>query len=118
MERLTGLVKRALHKEIGCGMLAEVVLIKEDQRNRGKWKMGIVHEFITGRDGVVRVAKLRVGKSHLERAIQHLYPLELTSERQTKRPGNELNPDAAQQETRRAARDDRDRLAVNNADDS
>ena len=68
-------------------MLAEVVLIKEDERNRGKWKMGIMHDFITGRDGVVKAAKLRVGKSHVERAIQHLYHLELTSERQTKRPG-------------------------------
>ena len=40
--------------------------------------MGVVEELITGRDGVVRCAKLRAGKSHLERAIQHLYLLELT----------------------------------------
>ena len=78
--------------------------------------MGIVEELITGRDGVVRGAKLRAGKSHLERAIQHLYPLELTCDRQTKGPGNELNPDATefapQRETRRAARDGRERLAA------
>ena len=78
--------------------------------------MGIVEELITGRDGVVRGAKLRAGKSHLERAIQHLYPLELTCDRQTKGRGNELNPDAAefalQRETRRAARDARKRLAA------
>ena len=52
--------------------------------------MGIVEELITGRNGVVRGAKVRAGKSHLERAIQHLYPLELTCDRQTKGPGNEL----------------------------
>ena len=96
--------------------VGDVMLIKEDERNRGKWKMGIVEELITGRDGVVRGAKLRAGKSHLERAIQHLYPLELTCDRQTKEPGNELNPDAAefapQRETRCAARDARERLAA------
>ena len=78
--------------------------------------MGIVDDLITGRDGVVRGAKLRAGKSYLERAIQHLYPLELTCDRQTEGPGNELNPDAAefapQRETRRAARDARERLAA------
>ena len=92
------------------------MLIKEDERNRGKWKMGIVEELITGRDGVVRGAKLRAGKSRLERAIQHLYPLKLTCDRQTKGPGHELNPDAAefapQREKRRAARDVRERLAA------
>lgn len=101
--------------------VGDVMLIKEDEGNRGKWKMRIVDELITGRDGVVRDAKLRAGKSHLERAIQHLYPLELTCDRQTEGPGNELNPDAAefapQRETRRAARDVRDRLAAIAADE-
>ena len=55
--------------------VGDVMLIKEDERNRGKWKMGIVDHLITGHDGVVRGAKLRAGKSYLERAIQHLYPL-------------------------------------------
>ena len=31
-----------------------------------------------GRDGAVRVARLRAGKNHLERAVQHLCPLELS----------------------------------------
>ena len=57
--------------------IGDVVIIKGDERNRAKWKLGIVEEFITGRDGVVRGAKLRAGRSYLERAIQHLYPLEL-----------------------------------------
>lgn len=34
--------------------------------------------LIKGRDGVVRAAKLRAGMSHLERAIQHLCPMELS----------------------------------------
>jgi hypothetical protein len=56
----------------------DVVIIKGDERNRSKWKLGIVEDLIAGRDGVVRVARLRAGKSHLERAVQHLYPLELS----------------------------------------
>ncbi|XP_028404020.1 uncharacterized protein LOC114526635 [Dendronephthya gigantea] len=58
--------------------VGDVVIIRADERNRNKWKLGIVEDLIAGRDGVVRVAKLRAGKSHLERAIQHLYPLELS----------------------------------------
>ena len=56
----------------------DVVIIKSDERNRHKWKLGIVEDLIAGRDGVVRVARLRAGKNHLERAVQHLYPLELS----------------------------------------
>lgn len=37
-----------------------------------------MEDLIKGRGGVVRVAKLRAGKSQLERAVQHLYPLELS----------------------------------------
>lgn len=55
----------------------QVVLIKNDERNRGKWNLGIITKPIKGRDGVVRAVQLRAGKSYLERAVQHLYPLEL-----------------------------------------
>ena len=52
----------------------DVVIIKdEDSKNRGKWKLGIVQKLITGKDGVVRGAKMRAGRSILERALQHLY---------------------------------------------
>jgi hypothetical protein len=55
-----------------------IMIIKSDERNRNKWKLGIVEDLIAGRDGVVRLAKLRAGKSHLKRAVQHLYLLELS----------------------------------------
>ena len=32
--------------------VGDVMLIKEEERNQGKWKMGKVDELITGRDGV------------------------------------------------------------------
>ena len=58
--------------------LGDDVLIKWEERNRRRWKFGIVEELIQGRDGVVRGARLRNGKSYLERPVQHLYPLELS----------------------------------------
>eukprot|EP00795_Rhopilema_esculentum_P008006 gene8006-13915_t len=56
----------------------EIVIIKNDERKRGRWDLGIIVKLIKGRDGVVQAAKLRAGKSYLERPIQHLYPLELS----------------------------------------
>ena len=63
--------------------VGDVVIIKGDERNRGKWKLGIIDQLIRGRDGKVRVVRLRAGKSYLERTIQHLYPLELSCDRAT-----------------------------------
>lgn len=60
----------------------DVVLIQGSERNRDKWNIGIVVKLIKGRDGVVRAIRLRAGRSYLERAIQHLYPLELSCDQQ------------------------------------
>ena len=72
----------------------DVVIIKDDDRNRNKWKLGIIENLIAGRDGIVRVAKLRAGKAILERAIQQLYPLELTCDRAAVESSVQLNPRA------------------------
>ena len=61
--------------------VGEVLLIKSADKNRGKWKIGVVTDLIKGRDGIVRAAKLRVGTSCIERAVQHLFPLELSCDR-------------------------------------
>ena len=57
--------------------VGDVMLIKGEQRNRAKWKIGIVSKLISGKDGVVRGAVLKSGRDTLERAVQHLYPMEL-----------------------------------------
>ena len=57
--------------------VGDVMLIKGESRNRAKWKIGIVTKLIIGRDAIVRGAVLRAGRDHLERAVQHLYPMEL-----------------------------------------
>ena len=58
--------------------VGEVLLINSVDKNCGKWKIGVVTDLIKGRDGIVRAAKLRVGASCIERAVQHLFPLELS----------------------------------------
>ena len=81
----------------------EVVIIKDEERNRNKWKTGIVEELISGRDGIIRAAILRAGKGTLERAVQHLYPLELTCDRENVRSSPHLNPEALTFRPRRDA---------------
>ncbi|XP_028411542.1 uncharacterized protein LOC114534187 [Dendronephthya gigantea] len=74
--------------------VGDVVILKTDERNRGKWPLGIIEELIAGKDGIVRVAKVRAGKGQLERAVQHLFPLELSCDRKRKHNPTELNPEA------------------------
>lgn len=72
------------HKEMEISV-GDVVLIKGDEKNRGKWNIGIVRKLNKGRDGVIRSAKLQTGKSILERALQHMYPMELSCQREEDR---------------------------------
>ena len=45
--------------------IGDVVIVRTDERNRGKWPLGVVVELFAERDGVVRAAKLRAGKTYL-----------------------------------------------------
>ena len=54
----------------------DVVIIRGDEKNRTHWKSGIAHQFLSGHEGITTVVKLRAGKSYLECAVQHLYPLD------------------------------------------
>ena len=70
------------------------MIVKTEDKSRGKWPLGIIENLIVGNDGVVRGAKLRAGKSYMERAIQQLYPLELSCDRQLSAPQARMNPEA------------------------
>ena len=70
--------------------VGDVVIIQDDKRNRNQWKLAVVTKLIKGRDGIIRGASLKTSKETLERAIQHLYPLELTC----LQPSSTLNPTA------------------------
>ena len=56
----------------------EVVVIKREEQNCAQWNIRILTDVYPGKDGKVRAVKLRPGKSYLERAVQHLYPLEIS----------------------------------------
>lgn len=71
--------------------IGDVVIVRVEERDRGKWPLGIVENVIVGTDGIVRGAVLRSGKSRIERAVQHLYPLELSCDRPRPHPA-EFNP--------------------------
>ena len=82
--------------------ISDVVILQAEERNGGKWPLGIVENLIVGTDGVVRGAVLPSGKSRIERAVQHLYPIELSCDRP--RPHlAELNPQARPFRPRRDA---------------
>ncbi|XP_074629800.1 uncharacterized protein LOC141887949 [Acropora palmata] len=103
--------------------VGDVMLVKDDERNRGKWKMGIVVEVITGRDGIARAARMKTGTgSYLERALQQLYPLELSCDREPQGAQNVLSVNAAEfpprRETRQAARDALRRIAAFASDEN
>ena len=93
----------------------EVVIIKSDEKNRGKWKIGVIEKVIRGIDGVIRGARVRTGTSVLERAVQHLFPLELSCDKTKQAMPAKLNVDATEFEPRpkrRAAVEAEDRIAA------
>ena len=84
----------------------DVIVIKGDEKNRGEWSIGIVEKLIEGKDGIVRAARIRTRKTHIERALQLLYPLELSCDRteEVEREGEvELNPQAEEFRPKRRA---------------
>lgn len=83
--------------------LGDVVIVKTEDKNRGKWPLGIIKSLIVGNDGFVIGEKLREGKSYMEHAIQQLYPVELSCNRQMPAPQAGMNPEAVPFHRRRDA---------------
>ena len=81
----------------------DVVTIKADDKNRAHWILGVVKKMIEGSDVVVRAVKLRVGTSYMERAVQHLYPLELSCDKTNGEESELLNPKSHEFRPRRNA---------------
>lgn len=97
------LVHHGKENKISVG---DVVLIKGEEKNRGRWAVGVVESLIRGKDNVVRGARLRSKKSRIERAVQMLYPLELTCEDEDKRTeieNSQLNAEAREFRPQRKA---------------
>ena len=93
-EYLRGLRERhnMRHDEKGITLaVGDVVMVYSEDRRRGKWPLGIIEVLYTGRDGVVHGAKLRAGSGHIERPVNHFYPLEVTCDRMPSTSQDQLN---------------------------
>ena len=86
--------------------IRDVVIIKRKEQNRNLWRLGIVIELFKRKNGTVCAAKIRCGKSELERAVQHLYPLDLHCDWKYNDyiKTNEVNDDTQEQKSRRSKR--------------
>lgn len=101
-QRWTGEYLRALREthrlkqdsKVVYPKVSDVMLIKSDQKDRGKWKMGVIEKLFPGQDGVVRAVELKVGTSRLQRPIQHLYPFELSCDPPLQKKESQLNHEA------------------------
>jgi len=58
----------------------EVVLLGVENSKSLEWPLAVVEELIPGRDGEVRLVKLRTASGVLLRPIQRVYPLEIYDE--------------------------------------
>ena len=76
--------RRADQRKISEG---DIVIIHEDQTDRGFWRLGKIRELITGLDGQTRGAVVDTvsgGRSSvLQRPVQKLYPLEISQEEES-----------------------------------
>ena len=79
----------------------DIVLVKGEEKNRNKWKIGKVTKLIKGNDEVVRGVKLQSGKTIIERPIQLIYPLELQCDE--RKDEMSLDPSAKEFKPRRQA---------------
>ena len=57
--------------------VGDVLLVKGESVNRGKWLMGRVTHLATGNDGVVRGVRLQTSHGEIEPPLRLLYPMEL-----------------------------------------
>ena len=84
--------------------IGEVVLIKEEQTNRRKWKLGRVVSLIEGCDGMTRGAAIRVisggNPREIQRPIQKLYSMELKRRPDEVMPAERQLPVQPDEETR------------------
>jgi len=74
--------KRNVTKGGAIVEIGDIVTVAEEGVSLGKWRLGKVEELITGKDGEIRGANVKVltkkGKPmYLNRPVQKLYPLEV-----------------------------------------
>ena len=70
-------VKRQKSNNTLTPTVGDIVLIG-DKTPRSRWRLAQIVRLISGADDVVRAADVKISNGHvLQRALQHLYPLEV-----------------------------------------
>ncbi|OXA43068.1 Pro-Pol polyprotein [Folsomia candida] len=73
------LVQRGKHHRSVSFQVGDVVLIGDDNKKRIEWPMGRIIQLYPGKDGQVRVARVKTTTNEFLRALQRLFPLEVSS---------------------------------------
>ena len=65
--------------------VGDIVVVKDDRTKRLFWKLAKVEELLTGKDGKIRAAVVRVSTPKgttqlLRRSVKHLFPIEVPSQ--------------------------------------
>lgn len=76
-ERYRNSPKQARVRSQESPNVGDIVQIKGEAKNREGWKVGNISELIKGKDGLCRIAKVKVGDKVFTRSLAHLYPLEV-----------------------------------------
>lgn len=78
-EYLGQLVQKAGRSSGTTFKVGDVVLVAMDNQKRLNWPLAVIQELYKGRDGQVRVGKVKTHSGELIRPVQKLYPLEISS---------------------------------------
>jgi hypothetical protein len=79
-EYLGLLVQRGKEKLTHDYKVGDIVFVERDDQKRIFWPMARIVELFPGKDGVARMARLKTKSGELVRALQRLYPLEVSQE--------------------------------------
>ena len=90
--------------------VGDVVVVQDGDQPPYRWRIAVVTRMIHGKDNVARGAVLKTGKGTLERAVQQLFPLELSCDREPCHPFNPNAPEYRPRTTRAAATEARERI--------
>jgi len=99
-EYLGQLVQSSKAKKVRQFSVGEIVMVSNETLKRLEWPMAKIVELIPGRDGNVRVARIKTSKGELIRPIQRLVPLEIRSEAEFPILQKELRPKGAKKNMR------------------
>ena len=57
--------------------VGEIVLVSSENKKRIEWPMGRILEIFPGKDGKIRLVKVKVRDGEMLRPVQRVYPLEV-----------------------------------------